>query len=100
MKEILLVLVGVVIGYLIGRKAARKVETVRLPNAGQVEAKREHLEKILESFGTADEITNDKVEKMLGVSDASAERYLNQLEHEGRLRQVGKTGKYVIYRKI
>lgn len=100
MKEILLVLVGLVVGYLIGRKAAWKVETVHLPNAAQVAVKKEHLEKILESFGLEDEITNDKVEKMLGVSDATAERYLNQLEQIGKLQQVGKTGKYVIYRKL
>lgn len=44
-------------------------------------------------------ITNDQVEKMLNISNATAERYLNELEKEGLLKQVGKTGKYTYYEK-
>ena len=42
-------------------------------------------------------ITNDEVEKLLHVSDSTATRYLDILEHEGKLKQVGKTGKYTHY---
>ena len=45
-------------------------------------------------------ITNDEVEKLLRVSDATATRYLDALEKEGRVRQEGKTGKAVFYEKI
>ena len=45
-------------------------------------------------------ITNDEVEKLLHVSDATATRYLDMLEKEGKIRQEGKTGKYVVYVKI
>ena len=45
-------------------------------------------------------ITNDEVEKLLRVSDATATRYLDALEKEGRVRQEGKTGKSVVYIKI
>lgn len=65
-----------------------------------MEAKQRNLDKILETFGPEDEITNNSVEHLLGVSDASAERYLDELEKAGKLRQVGRTGKYVIYKKI
>jgi DNA-binding IclR family transcriptional regulator len=39
------------------------------------------------------------VERALGVSDATAERYLNQLEKEGKVKQLGRTGRYVCYIK-
>ena len=45
-------------------------------------------------------ITNDEVERLLRVSDATATRYLDLLEKEGKLRQEGKTGKYVVYVRV
>ena len=45
-------------------------------------------------------ITNDEVEKLLGVSDATATRYLETLEQEGAIEQVGKEGRYVYYKAI
>ncbi len=44
-------------------------------------------------------VTNEDVEKLLHVSDATATRYLSQLEKEGLLRQAGRTGKNVKYVK-
>lgn len=57
------------------------------------------LEKILQALSTKNKITNDKVEKLLHVSDATATRYLAQLEREGKIMQVGKQGKGVLYIK-
>ena len=62
--------------------------------------KRKKLDKILEFVATKDSITNDQVEKLLHVSDATATRYLTQLEKEGKLKQEGKTGKSVKYLKL
>ena len=45
-------------------------------------------------------ITNDEVEKFLHVSDATATRYLSQLEKEGKIKQSGKTGHSVFYSRI
>jgi predicted HTH transcriptional regulator len=45
-------------------------------------------------------ITNDQVEKLLHISDATATRYLSQLEKEGKLQQIGTTGKSVKYTKL
>ena len=42
-------------------------------------------------------MTNNDIEKLLGVSNATAERYLNELEKEGKIRQVGTTGQTVYY---
>jgi len=62
--------------------------------------KRRKLEKIMGMFLKKASITNDQVEKLLHVSDATATRYLEQLEKESKIKQVGKTGKEVSYSKI
>lgn len=51
--------------------------------------KQKRLEKILELARKKGEITNDDVEKLLHVSDATATRYLSQLVKEGKLLRVG-----------
>ena len=50
-------------------------------------------------FTNKDSITNDDVEKLLRVSDATATRYLQRLEREDRIVQVGTRGRGVAYRK-
>ena len=62
--------------------------------------KHKKLEKILEALTAKGKITNDEVEKLLHVSDATATRYLSALEKEGKIQQVGKTGKVVEYTRI
>ena len=62
--------------------------------------KRKKLDKIMEALNAKGKITNDEVEKLLHVSDATATRYLSALEKEGKIQQVGKTGKAVEYRRI
>ncbi len=63
--------------------------------------KMERMEKLRKFIASSSEkIANDDVEKLLEVSDATAERYLNELEKEGLIKQVGKTGHSVYYEKI
>ena len=62
--------------------------------------KRKKLEKIMGMFLKQKTITNDEVEKLLHVSDATATRYLEQLEKEGKIKQEGRTGKSVSYSRI
>jgi hypothetical protein len=62
--------------------------------------KRKKLDRILTLFATKSEITNDEVEKLLHVSDATATRYLSILEDEGKIVQNGRTGRSVSYSKI
>ena len=54
--------------------------------------KRKKLEKIMGLFLKKQSITNDDVQKLLYVSDATATRYLKQLETEGRIRRQGVPG--------
>ncbi len=62
--------------------------------------KRKKLDRVMSLFLQQSKITNDEVEKFLHVSDATATRYLSQLEKENRIKQVGKTGKGVLYSRI
>src|SRR3989344_2356056 len=64
------------------------------------EKKRKKLEKIIEALNIKGKITNDEVEKLLHVSDATATRYLSILENEGKIKQSGKTGQSVSYSRI
>jgi len=61
--------------------------------------KEKKLAKILTLFAKQTEITNNQVEKLLHVSDATATRYLNELEKRGKLTQHGTTGRGVKYTK-
>lgn len=61
--------------------------------------KHKKLLKIMNLFAKKKSITNDDVEKLLHVSDATALRYLTQLKNENKIVQIGKTGQGVTYTK-
>jgi hypothetical protein len=62
--------------------------------------KQKKLLKIMPLFVKKNSITNDDVEKLLHVSDATATRYLSELEKQGKITQTGKTGHAVTYTKV
>lgn len=62
--------------------------------------RKENLKKIIKILGHHHHITNDDVAHLLHVSDAAAWRYLEQLEKEGVIRQEGRKGRCVYYRKV
>jgi predicted HTH transcriptional regulator len=102
MTQMIWVVVGLVAGYLI-RHYQEKIRTVvgmHSKSSSHAEGHQKLLEQIMGNFSSDDEITNDKVERLLGVSSSSAERYLNELEKSGKLRQIGSTGQNVAYKKV
>lgn len=75
----------------------------------QTKEKEAHKQKILEMLGRPpspeasarqSKITNRDVESKLNVSDATATRYLDELEKEGKIKQVFTDGRYVYYKKV
>jgi Fic family protein len=64
----------------------------------EVEANKQKIMDLLEKSPNG-QITNNQAQDLIGFSDASAERYLDDLEKEGKIRQVGKTGEAVFYIK-
>ncbi|MDP3731267.1 MAG: FaeA/PapI family transcriptional regulator [bacterium] len=65
-----------------------------------IQQKSDTKQKILKLFGQQNEIRNDDIEKLLGVSDSTATNYLEELEKEGKISQHGDTGRGVFYTKI
>jgi len=59
----------------------------------------EYEEKILELFEEKDKIKNNDVEELLGVSDATATRYLDKLEEQVLIVQKGK-GRNTYYERL
>lgn len=79
--------------------ASQKKETsgITKVNESRQSAKAEAKDEILKLFSAKTEITNDNVQKLLGVSDATATNYLDELEQEGIITQIGKEGRGVKY---
>jgi hypothetical protein len=59
--------------------------------------KRKKLDRLLAEIAKKGKITNDAVEKLLHISDKTAERYCAQLLREGKIKTNGKNGKALEY---
>ena len=102
---------GIIIGFAIARiiggrcplqnrgkkKEAEKKEGISGYNQKQTAEKEARKNKTLEYLQEKRKATNDEIQALLGVSDASATAYLEELEKEGKIRQIGKTGHAVYY---
>jgi Fic family protein len=123
MENILFLIIGVAIGFYI---KGRTTKTLTLKSTDELadmrhestDALRERTEerkkKILDFMSTearhqkelqncsvADAkqgVTSTDIENLLDVGDDTARKYLNELEQEGRIEQVGTTGKGVYYK--
>ena len=67
-------------------------------NPEQVKKHKQNLGEIVGYMSIKGQMTNNDVENLLAVSNATAERYLNELEQTGKIVQVGTTGKSVFYK--
>ena len=105
MTQILLILIGVTILLVLviirrpaGGGVKRIVVRVYENATGQTARKRENKEKVLALLGERGEISNEDIREALGVSAATVVRYMDELEQEGKIGQVGSTGHAVKYR--
>ena len=64
------------------------------------ERKQKKLDKILQLAKQKNKIENGDVQKILRVSPASANRYLDQLVRDGKLKRIGDVGHAVFYEVI
>lgn len=94
MNYLILITVAIV-GIALGRYLARRRSYGLI--SSQSRKKAENKKKILEFLRENERVVNNDIEKLLGVSDATVTRYLDELEKEGRVRQVGATGRAVYY---
>ena len=111
MGQILLFIIAVVIiavGFisLMSRREAKKHGTSTkeefvgicksaVETASQKEARKQ---KTLAMFANKSELSNSEIRAELGVASRTAVRYLDELEKEGKVEQVGKIGHAVTYR--
>jgi len=95
MSYFFLIIVGFV-GIVLGVLAVHgKVQLPKLHPTSR--NKKNRKQKIIEFLAGQERVKNDDVERILGVSNATAERYLNELEGEGKLVQHGTRGRGVFY---
>ena len=66
-----------------------------IETASQKEARKQ---KILVLLAGKSELSNFELRKALGISSRTAVRYLDELEREGKIEQIGKIGHAVTYR--
>jgi predicted HTH transcriptional regulator len=87
--------VGVLTGVFVGHKISTELnERTNYPAPNDEDRK-----KILDLAKKQEKLTNNDIEKVLGVSDSTAQRYAQKLVQSGELRQHGKTGRNVYYTK-
>ena len=106
MFYVLVAIITFIIAYSLGRRSVKCFSPkegdalLEMQKAGRAEVKRiirRRKDLILAKTQKQGRITNDDVEDMFCISDRTANHYLNELEQEGKLKQIGKTGKGVYY---
>jgi len=111
-------IIGLVVGFLVGwmvrgnRKNGREILRPAQDDKSGVQddsgsglsqaekEKTQNIEKIKSYISTHESVTNTEIVALLGVSDATVVRYMDELEKAGVLRQVGKTGVDAHYEKV
>ncbi len=81
-----------------GTKTAEEFSGICNVSALKSSEKENNINKVVSLLEEKSEVSNSEIRKTLGVSSMTAVRYMNELESEGRVEQVGKTGRSVIYR--
>lgn len=99
MTQIILIIVGVaIIVILLSRKSRDTVVGICATALGLDAKKRERKEKTLELLKERGELSNADIREALGISERSVVRYMDELEREGKVEQMGSTGRGVMYR--
>ena len=97
MDKIIIFIVGVLVGGFLVWVVKRRKSGFAGFNLKRQQAKKEGKKKILKLLKDKTSISNNDVERLLSVSDATATNYLQELENEGKIVQIGKTGRSVSY---
>ncbi len=95
MYYIIVLIVGFSLGWVFSSQK-RKISFI----SKQQREKEANKQAVYELLETNHPLTNNDVEAMLGISDATATRYFDELEKEGKVKQVGKTGRHVSYERV
>lgn len=91
-------LIGAVIVYLLMYSKRKDHPSIVAHVEKQQSEKQSRKKKILEMVREKGGVTNNDIETALGVSDATATNYLQELERDGKIEQVGQRGRFVSYK--
>jgi len=98
MPPIIIFILGIIAGFAIAQIIRKKQTQIGKSAQEQINAKEENKRAIIAYLKQNSEAANNDIEKLLNVSDASATRYLDELEQEGAIEQIGEKGRFVKYR--
>ncbi len=99
MNTIILIIIGVIgvaLGFSLGRAGARE-RFSNFVNKERFSLKERRKSMLLKHLKDRGELTNSEAQELLGVSDSTVTTYFDELEQEGEVVQVGKTGRGVYY---
>ncbi|MBI4120286.1 MAG: winged helix-turn-helix transcriptional regulator [Parcubacteria group bacterium] len=80
------------------KQAGEKVIGICEVAFGRSGKKRENKEKILELLKEKGEMGNSEIREVLGVSRNTVVHYMDELEKDGKIEQIGVAGQSVTYR--
>lgn len=98
-----IIIMGVWVWYLVSKKKPAEVESddkegICSFSNEQAQEKEQNKKKIMELFREKGQLNNTDVRDAFSVSARTAVNYMDELERENKVKQVGKTGQNVIYR--
>jgi predicted HTH transcriptional regulator len=82
-----------------GTLARQEMTGICVAAVDQTVRKNRSKERVLELLEKRGTLTNAEIREVLGVHRRSVVRYLNELEREGKLEQIGASGRFVTYRR-
>lgn len=98
------IIIALALGYYLGTRNGQPFSDKQTAREARAKAHKvieeritKRKDRILAQAREHERITNDDVEDMFCISDATARNYLNELEEEGKLTQHGATGRGVYY---
>ena len=99
MTQIILIILGIVIiALLLHRRSRERVAGICVAALDQTVQKNANKEKVLKFIREKGKTSNEEIREHLEVSRRSVVRYMDALEREGKVEQVGDIGRGVIYR--
>lgn len=103
MLYLIIIILVIIILFLIwkgflGGRAEEAVKGICAAAMGQSKEKMENKQRILEFLSKNGKATNVELRELVNVSKKTIVNYTDELEREGKIEQVGETGRFACYK--
>jgi predicted HTH transcriptional regulator len=98
MHPLIYIAIGFIVGIIVSHLTKSKSTKIGNISQERTSAKEENKDKIVTYLKEHPRARNNDIEELLGVSDATSTRYLDELEKEGLVQQIGSAGAGVEYK--